>query len=92
MGLPLSAGPDDGLAYIVQKSGAWFAYNGEKIGQGRENAKAYLAEHPDVMEEITRKVRDYYHIGNPDGAAASEDESPESDGQTPDVPESEPGD
>ena len=43
---------------IVNKSGAWFAYLGEKIGQGRENAKAYLKEHPDVLAEIEAKVRD----------------------------------
>lgn len=36
---------------LINKSGAWFAYNGDKIGQGRENAKSYLAEHPEVMEE-----------------------------------------
>ena len=36
---------------VVQKSGAWFAYQGEKIGQGRENAKTYLSEHPEIMEE-----------------------------------------
>ncbi len=43
---------------VVAKSGAWFAYLGEKIGQGRENAKAYLKEHPDVFAEIEGKVRD----------------------------------
>jgi recombination protein RecA len=43
---------------IVDKSGAWFAYNDGKIGQGREAAKAYLNEHPEVMEEIAAKVRD----------------------------------
>ena len=43
---------------IIQKSGAWYAYNGEKIGQGRENAKQYLAEHPEVMAEIEDKVRE----------------------------------
>ena len=37
---------------LVNKSGAWFAYNGEKIGQGRENAKKYLAEHPEIMETL----------------------------------------
>ena len=37
---------------LVSKSGAWFAYNGDKIGQGRENAKTYLREHPEVMEEL----------------------------------------
>ena len=42
---------------IVEKSGAWFAYNGNKIGQGRENAKNYLAEHPEVLEEIDHKLR-----------------------------------
>lgn len=45
---------------IVNKSGAWYAYLGEKIGQGRENAKIYLKEHPDVMQEIEDKVRELY--------------------------------
>ncbi len=45
---------------IVNKSGAWYAYNGVKIGQGRENAKIYLKEHPDVMEEVEQKVRDKF--------------------------------
>ena len=47
---------------IVNKSGAWYAYEGDKIGQGRENAKSYLESHPEVMEEIERKVRAYYHL------------------------------
>ena len=42
---------------IVNKSGAWYAYNGNKIGQGRENAKQYLKENPDIMKEIEDKVR-----------------------------------
>jgi recombination protein RecA len=42
---------------IVEKSGAWYSYNGERIGQGRENAKAFLKEHNDVFEDIGRKVR-----------------------------------
>ena len=42
---------------ICQKTGSWFAYNDEKIGQGRENEKQYLEEHPDVMEEIEMQVR-----------------------------------
>ncbi len=46
---------------IVDKSGAWFAYNGEKIGQGRENAKEYLAKNPEVMKEIEQKVRDNFN-------------------------------
>lgn len=45
---------------IVNKSGAWYAYNGDKIGQGRENAKQFLKENPDLMEEISQKVRDKY--------------------------------
>lgn len=42
---------------IVEKSGAWFAYNGEKIGQGRESAKQYLEEHPKLMDELVKKVK-----------------------------------
>ena len=45
---------------IISKSGAWYAYEGEKIGQGRENAKTYLREHPEFAEIIDAKVRDYY--------------------------------
>ena len=48
---------------VINKSGAWYAYNGNKIGQGRENAKIYLKEHPDVCAEIDRKVREHYNIG-----------------------------
>ena len=44
-------------ANIIEKSGAWFSYNGDKIGQGRENAKTYLREHPDLMTEIENKIR-----------------------------------
>jgi recombination protein RecA len=47
---------------LVSKSGAWFAYNGDKIGQGRENAKTYLKEHPDVMKELEDKIREHYSI------------------------------
>ena len=45
---------------IVEKSGAWFSYNGPRISQGRENAKRYLEEHPDIMDEIEKKVRDNF--------------------------------
>ncbi|MCP1101621.1 recombination protein RecA [Aequitasia blattaphilus] len=47
---------------LVQKSGAWFAYNNEKIGQGRENAKAYLMEHPEVLETLEEQIRESYQI------------------------------
>ena len=43
---------------IINKSGAWFAYNGSKIGQGRENAKQYLREHVEICQEVERKVRE----------------------------------
>ena len=47
---------------LVSKSGAWYAYNGDKIGQGRENAKAYLQEHSEVMAELEAKIRSHYQI------------------------------
>lgn len=47
---------------IVVKSGAWYAYNDAKIGQGRENAKQYLKENPTIMQEIEEKVRDKYGL------------------------------
>ena len=45
---------------IVNKSGAWFSYNGERIGQGRENAKKYLEDHPEITAEIEKKVRNNF--------------------------------
>ena len=45
-------------AGVVEKSGAWYAYKGEKIGQGRENAKIYLEKNPKVAEEIEKIIRD----------------------------------
>ena len=48
---------------IIDKSGAWYAYKGEKIGQGRDNAKNYLAENPDVFDEVEKAVRAHYGIG-----------------------------
>lgn len=46
---------------IVEKSGAWFAYNGTRIGQGRENAKTYIEQHPEIMAEIEKKVRENFN-------------------------------
>ena len=46
---------------IVNKSGAWFSYNGQKIGQGRENAKNFLRENPEILKEIEEKIRDNYN-------------------------------
>lgn len=47
---------------IVNKSGAWYAYEGNKIGQGRENAKQYLKEHPETCKEVERKVREHFGL------------------------------
>ena len=66
---------------IVQKSGAWFAYGGDKIGQGGENAKAYLREHPEIMDEIEHKVRVAYGL--------IKEEAPEGTEETAAVPETE---
>lgn len=49
---------------VVVKSGAWYAYEGEKIGQGRENAKQYLKDHPEVLAEIETKVRDHFGLND----------------------------
>ena len=50
-------------AGIIEKSGAWFSYNGEKIGQGKENVKLLLKENKDLCKEIEDKTREYYGIG-----------------------------
>ena len=47
---------------IVDKSGAWYSYGGERMGQGRENVKSFLKEHPDICSEIERKVRKSYGL------------------------------
>ncbi len=59
---------------VINKSGAWFAYNDAKIGQGRENAKTFLRENPAILEEVSSKVRDFYKL---DGSAdlANENET-----------------
>ena len=60
---------------VVNKSGAWFAYNDEKIGQGRENAKKYLLDNPAVMDEIEAKVRAHYGLNGAALSAAEEADS-----------------
>lgn len=57
---------------VINKSGAWYAYNGEKIGQGRENAKNFLKQNPDVMEAVEKAVREHYRL---DGSVSAESES-----------------
>ncbi|WP_453996808.1 recombinase RecA [Bacillus nitroreducens] len=60
---------------IVQKSGSWYSYNDERVGQGRENAKQFLKENPDVRSEILQQIRDHYGL---DGVkTAPEDEEQE---------------
>ena len=59
---------------IINKSGAWYAYEGNKIGQGTENSKIYLKEHPDICEEVAEKVREHFHIGETPAMEAKEEE------------------
>ena len=47
-------------ANILDKSGAWYAYKGEKIGQGKENVKMYLKANPKLKDELEKQVRDFY--------------------------------
>ena len=62
-----------GVAHkLVDKSGAWYAYNGEKIGQGKDNAREFLKEHPEIAHEIEAKVRAAVGVNNP---MADEDEA-----------------
>ncbi|MGH9289466.1 MAG: recombinase RecA, partial [Acidimicrobiales bacterium] len=58
----IDVGVDIGL---VKKSGAWYTYDGEQLGQGRENAKVFLAEHPEVMVEISERIRSQLGVGSP---------------------------
>ena len=57
---------------VVNKSGAWYSYNGERIGQGRENAKLFLKEHPEICDEIEKQVRIQYHLLPEEENAAKE--------------------
>jgi len=57
---------------IVAKSGTWFSYNGDRLGQGRENTKAYLRENTDVRDEIERKIRQELGFATPEPEAADE--------------------
>ena len=59
---------------IINKSGAWFAYEGEKIGQGRENTKLYLKQNPAVREEIEQRVLEALHVGANQAVVSDDDE------------------
>lgn len=65
---------------IIQKSGAWYSFKDERLGQGRENAKQFLKEHPEVAQEIEQLVREHHQVGTgevklPVSAGAGEDEA-----------------
>jgi recombination protein RecA len=66
-------------AGVVEKSGSWFSYDGQRIGQGRENAKTYLREHPEVAQAIEKKVRENAGIlvAVLDGSKDADDEDEE---------------
>lgn len=70
-------------AGIVNKSGAWYAYEGDKIGQGRENAKTYIHENPAFFDMLEAKVRDFYFTQpeDEDAAVQEDSEKPEADEQ-----------
>ena len=51
---------------VLEKSGAWYSYNGEKIGQGKENTKIFLKNNPEIAESIDRKIREYYQLPTED--------------------------
>ncbi|MBQ7507547.1 MAG: recombinase RecA [Lachnospiraceae bacterium] len=68
---------------VVNKAGAWFAYKGERIGQGRENAKTYLSEHPQMMKEIEEKVLAHYQIKEDAGENEEGKDSKPGEGKKP---------
>ena len=59
---------------IIEKSGAWYSFAGERIGQGRENVKDFLHEHPEITAQIDRQLRSHFGIGGPAATAAPEPE------------------
>jgi recombination protein RecA len=75
MGEILDIGVNDG---IVEKSGSWFSYNSERIGQGRENAKTYLREHPEMADEIESIIRQKAGVGDGTGEVEMDDAPQES--------------
>jgi recombination protein RecA len=59
---------------IIQKSGSWYSYKDERLGQGRENAKLFLKENPEIMEEIAQEIRNHYGVNAPVRTAEVEQE------------------
>lgn len=62
---------------IIQKSGSWYSYEGERLGQGRENAKLFLKENPDLKKEIIGKIREYYGLDTNEAPPQESQENPE---------------
>lgn len=62
---------------VINKSGSWYAYNGEKIGQGRENAKQYLKEHPEIRDDVEKQVRIHYELIESDDKDNTAENKPE---------------
>ncbi|HEY4578355.1 MAG TPA: recombinase RecA [Savagea sp.] len=62
---------------IVQKSGSWYSYEGERLGQGRENAKIFMKENPDIRQEVINKIRDSYGIANANYVIGEHDDQDE---------------
>jgi recombination protein RecA len=63
---------DLGVNYrVLEKSGAWYAYNGEKIGQGKDNCREYLKEHPEIARQIELKIREAAGVKAPEAEAAT---------------------
>ncbi len=69
---------------VINKSGAWYSYNGEKIGQGRENTKLYLAGRPDVLATVEKQVRAHFGLvsGDASGAASGAEDASSDNGET----------
>ncbi len=65
---------------IIQKSGAWYSYKGERLGQGRENAKQFMKENPEIFEEVHNEIRKHYNLDTIENEG-EEDTTPSQDGQ-----------
>jgi recombination protein RecA len=61
-------------AGFITRSGAWYSYGEERIGQGRETARQFLKDNPDITDEIERKIREHYSILEPSGNDGGEDQ------------------
>lgn len=60
-------------ADLLEKSGSWYSYNGERIGQGRENVKSYLEEHPEIMDKLEERIKEIFVVKKDDGLEVDED-------------------